>query len=134
MGIFLCLSYINNHDIEELQVAPNKGEYATLNTVNNHYQVAARSAIFLAAYHFTKEGPLFFLAHKRWILSRFYLGRVSLKPDKKQKFFRISPNGYYHLGGETDKFISTSREWIGVGKDKTSTVWCPYLVRDIDWP
>lgn len=54
MGIFLCLSYINNHDNEELQVAPNKGEYATLNTVNNHYQVAARSAIFLAAYHFTK--------------------------------------------------------------------------------
>lgn len=38
MGIFLCLSYINNHDNGELQVAPNKGEYATLNTVNNHYQ------------------------------------------------------------------------------------------------
>ena len=42
-NLFLCygnisLSYINNHENGELQVAPNKGEYATLNTVNNHYQ------------------------------------------------------------------------------------------------
>ena len=46
-----CLLYIDDRHNGELQVALDKGEYATINTVDDRHLAAARSAIFLVAYH-----------------------------------------------------------------------------------
>ena len=53
---FPCLLYIDDRHNGELQVPLGKGKYASLTTVDERHQAAARSAIFLVAYHLVKLG------------------------------------------------------------------------------
>ena len=55
MGIPFLL-YIDDRHNEELQVALDKGKYASLNTVDERHQAAVRSAIFLVAKHLVLLG------------------------------------------------------------------------------
>ena len=94
-----CLLYIDDRHNGELQVALDKGEYATLNTVDDRHLAAARSAIFLVAYHLVRLG--YFLGLQKSILfpSKVvpYLGFLAdssrevfcLKPEKKEKFLYL---------------------------------------------
>ena len=94
-----CLLYIDDRHNGELQVALDKGEYATINTVDDRHLAAARSAIFLVAYHLVSLG--YFLDLQKSILfpSKVvpYLGLLadssrevfSLKPEKKEKFLQL---------------------------------------------
>ena len=80
-------------------MALDKGEYATINTVDDRHLAAARSAIFLVAYHLVRLG--YFLGLQKSILfpSKVvpYLGFLvdysrevfCLKPKKKEKFLRL---------------------------------------------
>ena len=73
-------------------------EYATINTVDDRHLAAARSAIFLVAYHLVRLG--YFLGLQKSILfpSKVvpYLGFLAdssrevfcLKPEKKEKFLQ----------------------------------------------
>ena len=94
-----CLLYIDDRHNGELQVALDKGEYATINTVDDRHLAAARSAIFLVAYHLVRLG--YFLGLQKSILfpSKVvpYLGFLAdssrevfcLKPEKKEKFLQL---------------------------------------------
>ena len=93
-----CLLYTDDCHNGELQVALDKGEYATLNSANDRH-LAARSAIFLVAYHLVRLG--YFLGLQKSILfpSKVvpYLGFLAdssrevfcLKPEKKEKFLDL---------------------------------------------
>ena len=61
-----CLLYIDDRPNGELQVALDKGEYATINTVDDRHLAAARSAIFLVACHVVRLG--YFLGLQKSIL------------------------------------------------------------------
>lgn len=61
-----CLLYIDDRHNGELQVALDKGEYAAINTVDDRHLAAARSAIFLVAYHLVRLG--YFLGLQKSIL------------------------------------------------------------------
>ena len=62
MGIPWLL-YIDDRHNEELQVALDKGKYATLNTVDERHQAAARSAIFLVVYCLAKRVLMLYMLH-----------------------------------------------------------------------
>ena len=94
-----CLLYISDRHNGELQVPLDKGEYASLDTVDERHRAAARSAIFLVAYHLVKLG--YFLGLDKSVLRPSkvvpYLGFLAnssrgvflLKSDKKQNFLQL---------------------------------------------
>ena len=94
-----CLLYIDDRHNGELQVALDKGEYATLNSADDRHLAAAGSAIFLVAYHLIRLS--YFLGVQKSILfpSKVvpYLGFLAdssrevfcLKSKKKEKFLDL---------------------------------------------
>ena len=94
-----CLLYIDDRHNDELQVALDKGEYAALNSANDGHLAAARSAIFLVAYHLVRLGYLLGLQKSILFPSKVvpYLGFLAdssrevfcLKPKKKEKFLDL---------------------------------------------
>ena len=61
-----CLLYIDARHNGKCQVLLDKGEYASLTTVAEHHQAAARSASFLVVYHLVKLG--YFLGLEKSVL------------------------------------------------------------------
>jgi len=80
-------------------VALDKGEYATLNTANDRHLAAARSAIFLVAYHLVRLGYILGLQKTLLFPSNVipYLGFLAassrevfcLKLEKEEKFLQL---------------------------------------------
>lgn len=94
-----CLLYIDDRHNGQLQVDLNKGEYVGLRTLEEKNFAAAKSAIFLTAFHLIRLG--YFLGLSKSILKPCqivpYLGFLldsnrevfHLIPEKKRKFLEL---------------------------------------------
>ena len=90
-----CLLYIDDRHNGELQVALDKGKYATLNSADDRHLAVARSAIFLV----TRLGYFLGLQKSIFFPSKVvpYLGFLAnssrevfcLKPKRKEKFLDL---------------------------------------------
>ena len=94
-----CLLYIDDRHNGQLQVPLDKGEYGALRSTDDRNLAAAKSAIFLAAFHSVRLG--YFLDLSKSILTPQKLVRYPgflvdsnrevflLIPEKKRKFIAL---------------------------------------------
>ena len=94
-----CLLYIDDRHNGQLQVSLDKGQYNTLDSIDERNLAATKSAVFLGAFHLTRLG--YFLALSKSILVPHkmvpYLGFLidsssgafRLIPQKKHKFIEL---------------------------------------------
>ena len=94
-----CLLYIDDRHNGQLQVPLDKGEYGILKSNDDRNFAAAKSAVFLVAFHLVRLG--YFLGLSKSILTPrkivFYLGFLAdscqevfhLIPEKKRKFVEL---------------------------------------------
>ena len=91
-----CLLYIDDRHNGQLQVSLDKGQYDTLDSIDERNLAAAKSAVFLVAFHLVRLGYFLGLSKSTLIPQKMvpYLGFLidsgsgvfRLIPEKKRKF------------------------------------------------
>ena len=94
-----CLFYIDDRHDGQLQVSLDKGQYDTLDSIDERNLAAAKSAVFLMAFYLVRLGYFLGLSKSILIPQKMvpYLGSLidsssevfRLIPEKKRKFIEL---------------------------------------------
>jgi len=109
-----CLLYIDDRHNGQLQIVPQEGEYRTLKSKEERNLAAAKSAIFLVAFHLLRLG--YYLGLSKSILEpKKVVPYLGFQVDSSREVFHLIPE-------KRQKFVELIQKTLGSGYVSVKTL------------